>query len=179
MPGQILSCGAYHGYGPCALPICLLPPLRTQTSRNFRDKRMQRQIAMSGCDGTSLAIAISTSCAPEPITAPSVGIFVIGFCQGVPFQRLLKSYFIWILAEKSTAIRPPGAYLEGVQQCPGALPQQYSWFCIKVGAFEVAKWHLKNALARSRGSTLRSKEQNSVSQLCLFPASLCLEAFHH
>ena len=32
----------------------------------------------------------------------------------MPFQRLLESYFVWISAEKSTAIRPSEVDLEGV-----------------------------------------------------------------
>ena len=34
----------------------------------------------------------------------------------MPSHRLLESYFLWILAEKSTVIRPPGVDLEGVHQ---------------------------------------------------------------
>ena len=36
--------------------------------------------------------------------------------QGVPFHRLLESYFLWILAEKSTVMGPPGG---GFNSTPG------------------------------------------------------------
>ena len=42
--------------------------------------------------------------------------FWLGVLPGVPSHRLRQSYFLWILAEQGTAIRPPGVDLEGVQQ---------------------------------------------------------------
>ena len=39
-----------------------------------------------------------------------------GVPEGVPFDRLLESYFLWFLAEKSTVIGPLG---EGFHSPPG------------------------------------------------------------
>ena len=46
-------------------------------------------------------------------TKDTVRAFRLGVLPGVPSQRLLESYFLWILVEKSTVVRPPGVDLEG------------------------------------------------------------------
>ena len=41
-------------------------------------------------------------------------VSTVGVLPGVPFHRLLENYFLWILVEKRTVVRPSGVDLEGV-----------------------------------------------------------------
>ena len=46
----------------------------------------------------------------------------LGVLPGVPSQTLLERYFLWILVEKSTVIRPRGVDWRGSNNTQGALP---------------------------------------------------------